>query len=143
MDMDVPHELDTQLGKGWEDTILSLYKEGAGDPEVASALRITMAMFDRFYQGYAIFEEYVNKGRSDARAWYERVGRNGLIKSNGDLNHQLWFLIMKNRYGWKDKMDEDDHNKTPAGMLSSDELDRKIAAKFKEVKAIAASGKAD
>lgn len=135
-------ELDAQLGKGWEDRSLAIYRKGGSDHEVARALNMTMAVFDRMYQAYATFEEVVNKGRSDARAWFEELGRNGLIKANGDLNHQLWTIIMKSRYGMSDGTEGDTTNK-PAALMSESELEQKIAAKIKKALPIVASRNPD
>jgi len=122
----IPHELDTQLGKGWEQKMYDVYFQGGSDAEVARLLRITMALFDKFYQGYPIFEEVVNKGRSDAKGFWENLGRTKILKANGDLNDRLWFLVMKNRFGWMDKLPEDGST-TPAAAMTADELDQKLA----------------
>jgi len=136
-------ELDAQLGQKWAEKALSIYAEGGFDSEVAKTLNMTMAMFDRLYQSYPAFEEVVSKGRSDARAWFENLGRKGLVKANGELNHQLWLILMKNRWSYISGDKTDENPNSPAKTLSSDELDQKIASKFKEVAAITASRKQD
>jgi hypothetical protein len=132
MTQPVPHELDTQLGKGWEEKMLALYSEGAGDSEVAKALNMTVAMFDKLYQAFPIFEEIVAKGRSDARAWFEKLGRQGLHKANGELNFPVWHSYMKNRYGWKDKMEDGDTTHKSAAVMDENELNQKLAEKIKK-----------
>lgn len=137
MTQTVPHELDTQLGTGWESKLMGIYGAGGSDAEVSRSLNITMGVFSRLYQAYPLFEEYVNKGRSDARAWFEELGRKGLIKANGDLNHQLWTTIMSNRFGYSTKpVDNDDK---PPSMMSDDEINQKLAAKIAKAQPIVAS----
>lgn len=126
METQTPHELDTQLGKGWEQTMYDCYYMGGSDHEVARELRVTMALFEKFYKGYEIFKELVDKGRSDARGFYENLGRKHLLKQNGDLNDKVWFLTMKNRFNWSDK-GADESNLPPAATLDNNTLEQKIA----------------
>lgn len=124
------HELDIQLGKGWEQKALNIYSEGGFDAEVAKELGITLAMFSNLYRAYPLFEEVVNKGRSDCRAWFEKLGRQGLIKANGDLNHAHWLVMMKNNFGYAAE------DTTPPGLtpstLSNDEIEQRLAEKIKK-----------
>lgn len=125
------HELDAQLGKGWEQKALNIYQEGGFDAEVAKELGITIAMFSNLYRAYPLFEEVVNKGRSDCRAWFERIGRQGLIKANGDLNHQHWLTMMKNNFGYAP--DDAAGAGLTASALSNDEIEQRLAEKIKKV----------
>jgi hypothetical protein len=128
-------ELDATLGQGWVNTIYDAYGKGCSDAEIIKELKITASMFQQFYDTFPLFAEVVNKGRTDSKAWWEGLGRRKIEKANGDLNVPLYLAFMKNKFGWKDKPD-DDADKTPTQMKSNDELDLEIAKKFKEIEAI-------
>jgi hypothetical protein len=128
-------ELDATLGQGWVNTIYDAYGKGCSDAEIIKELKITASMFQQFYDTFPLFAEVVNKGRTDSKAWWEGLGRRKIEKANGDLNVPLYLAFMKNKFGWKDKPD-DDADKTPVQMKSNDELDLEIAKKFKEIEAI-------
>lgn len=98
----------------WEQ-VTALYSEGAGDPEIARALKITMAAFYSLMEESPAFAKFVESGRTLAMAWWWEKGRKGLFADK--FNTALYNFNMKNRYGWADKIDTNDTtNKEPADL---------------------------
>jgi hypothetical protein len=125
MDSKTPHELDAQLGKGWEQKLEKLYEGGAFDSEVAKALNCTMSFFDNAYRSYPLFAEHVKRGRTLAKAFYEGIARNNILKSDGTLNYNVWRDIMKWRFGMTDK-GEDESRGISASSASKDEIEQEF-----------------
>jgi hypothetical protein len=53
------------------------------------------------------FSEALKIGLLKAEAWWEKKARLHLIDEpgQGKLNTALWFINMKNRFGWRDQVD--------------------------------------
>ena len=97
------------------DSILALYGEGAGDPEIARALKITIGRFYELMEESPAFANFVERGRTLAMAWWYEKGRVGLFADK--FNTSLYNFNMKNRFGWADKVDTNDTtNKEPVNL---------------------------
>lgn len=101
-----PKEKLSTLPDGWEDQILALYSEGASDVEIKALIlswrgSFSNDLWDRWIKEEKIFSETIKKGKLISNAWWERQGRINLEKSK--FNPALWFMNMKNRFGWSDK----------------------------------------
>lgn len=90
----------------------SIYAAGGSDAEVKVAMAIPPAramsnmLWDDLQKREREFSEAIIEGRQLAEAWWEGKGREGLITYEGvKFSTQLWFLNMKNRFGWKDKQE--------------------------------------
>lgn len=96
-------ELD--LPEGWESAILDMYSEGASDVEIKALIHqwrgsFSNDLWDRWMREEDAFSETVKKGKMYAEAWWQRHGRKNI--NNKDFNSVLWYMNMKNRYGWAD-----------------------------------------
>lgn len=90
--------------------ILKLYNEGASDVEVKGYL---VLQFDSFSNPLwvrlledtdSIFSVTIKTGRMLSANWWENQGRIAL--RDGKFNSTLWYMNMRNRFGWADKTEE-------------------------------------
>lgn len=89
----------------WQ-ALVEEYEQGASDVEIAKLLKITLNRFYELIEESEAFAEFVERGRTLSRAWWEAAGRKNLY--NKEFNTSLWNFNMKNRYGWADKVDTND-----------------------------------
>lgn len=89
-----------------------LYAVGGSDAEVKVALAIPPAramsndLFDALREREPTFSEAIKEGHQLAEAWWQGQGRKGLFTYDGEkFSPQLWFMNMKNRFGWRDKQE--------------------------------------
>lgn len=91
--------------------ILDLYSEGASDVEIKAYLirkfdSFSNNLWERLIEEDQIFWETIKKGRTLAQSWWEEKGRKNI--KDKDFNSTLWYMNMKNRYGWSDNRNIDD-----------------------------------
>ena len=90
------------LSPDWKEKVLDLYKEGGSDVEVRVMLGISNDLWTRWMEEEQEFSETIKKGRELSYAWWLKQGR---MLRDKDLNVTLWYMNMKNRFGWRDKQD--------------------------------------
>jgi predicted DNA-binding protein YlxM (UPF0122 family) len=78
-----------------------LLKVGASIKEVAANLEIGRTTLYEIIERDAKFANTIKKGVEYSEAWWEANGR--LNIHNKEFNSTLWYMNMKNRFGWKDK----------------------------------------
>lgn len=107
-----PKEGLKTLPKGWSVKIIKLYESGASDVEVRAWIwkqrgSFSTDLFDRWIKEEAEFSETIKTGRALSHAWWENMGRTGLMvdPDGPKLNATLWYMNMKNRFGWADKQE--------------------------------------
>lgn len=84
--------------------VIELMKNGASKTEVAAELNFgCKQMLYDYVQKYQEFADAVKKGELLSQSWWEKTGRNNI--SNREFNSALWYMNMKNRFGWRDKVD--------------------------------------
>lgn len=98
-----------ELPEGWQDTIIELYSQGCGDYEIMAEIYRVRGSFskDLFYKWlgeWGEFSDTIKRGRLLSQAWWEQAGRLGLITQG--FNTGLWFINMRNRFGWHDKQEQ-------------------------------------
>jgi hypothetical protein len=110
------------------DECMELYKEGAGDVEIADHLGLTLKAFRDLCDTRPEFREFVERGSTVAQAWWWRQGRKNLAAKG--FNATMWAFNMKNRYGWAEKTDS-----TTSGDLdlSLDVVKRQLEQAMKEL----------
>jgi hypothetical protein len=101
------------LPDDWKESILELYNQGGSDKEVKALIYSWLNSFsnnlwDRWMKEEEGFWETIKKGRMLSEAWWEKQGRTSLI--NKDFNATLWYMNMKNRFGWADSQKIDHTN---------------------------------
>ena len=90
--------------------MLNLMQEGASKVEIKAELRLYNDLFERLIQEEPEFSDTIKRGEQLSQAWGERQGRTNL--KNKDFSPVLWYMNMKNRFGWRDKTDVE-HSSNP------------------------------
>ncbi len=96
--------------------ILKLMREGASKVEVCADLDIsteTLAQWQKPSSDYYIkeFSDTIKRGELLSNAWWERNGRVNLY--NKDFSAVLFYMNMKNRFGWRDKQELSSDKEAP------------------------------
>lgn len=98
------------LPNGWKDSIIQMCAKGYSDVEIRANICMVSGKFNH-ERWYALeersleFSETLKKGRVLCEAWWITQGRNSL--ENPKFQAGLWYINMKNRFGWKDKVDHE------------------------------------
>lgn len=93
------------LGKGWQGLIIDNMSNGASLKEIKSLLGISNDLHTRLMNEEREYSETIKRGKQLSEAWWLRVGRTQLF--NKEFSPTLWYMNMKNRFGWTDKQDLD------------------------------------
>jgi len=75
--------------------------DGASQAEITAGLEISNDLFYRFMKEEPEFSETIKKGLVLCKCWWEKKGRKNL--ENSKFSATLWYMNMKNRFGWADK----------------------------------------
>ncbi len=85
------------------DRVIALMAQGASKHEALADLGIWEDTFWRWRKIHPEFSEAVKIGTELSRMWWEREGRTALRDKS--FNHGLWYMNMKNRFGWTDRVE--------------------------------------
>jgi len=91
------------LPKGWQDEVVALAEVGASDVEIVDYLDISKDLFYRFIEDEPEFSSTIKKAHVKCEVWWQRNGRTNL--DGKEFNSTLWYMNMKNRFGWADKQE--------------------------------------
>ncbi len=115
-----------ESGQSWAKEVIALYREGAGDAEVAAELKVTIKEYYKQLSENSAFSQLVDFGRTLSQAWWEKQAR--LHVKNKQFNSPLYSFYMKNKYGWADKTENINVNDN-----SNQDLDALTADLMKQV----------
>lgn len=73
-------------------------KEGYSLVEIASELGISRASMYDWARIYPEFSAALTRAREDSQAWWERQGRLGIFKKDVEIDSNLWFRNITNRF---------------------------------------------
>lgn len=80
-----------------------LIDEGASMAEVAYELRVARATLYRWADAHEEFRDTIKDSKEFSEGWWMKQGRLNL--QNKDFSSTLWYMNMKNRFGWADKQE--------------------------------------
>ena len=83
--------------------IPQMFAEGQSKAEVARELKISRDTMNRWEKEHPEFSDAIKKGVQLSEAWWVKQGRIALREK--EFNATLWYMNMKNRFGWRDKQD--------------------------------------
>jgi hypothetical protein len=97
------------LPQGWQETILQEMAQGASKQEIKALLGVSNDQHARWTKtpeegqadDYQEYREAIKRGEQLCEAWWEKTGRTNL--QTPYFSATLWYMNMKNRFGWKDK----------------------------------------
>lgn len=121
-------ETTAKPGVDWQ-ALTDEYARGASDVEIARLLGITITKFYQVYEQNKAFADFVDAGRTLAQAWWYHAGRSNLMTKG--FNVSLYNFIMKNRFGWADKVEAADT--TDKDNLDLNDLKTKVAIQLKKL----------
>ena len=95
----------SDLPKNWKKIIKDEMSEGASRIEVMAKLKIRNDLFYSLIKREPDFSEAIKEGVGLCEAWWKTKGRKNL--ENKNFSAVLWYMNMKNRFGWRDKTETD------------------------------------
>lgn len=95
-----------KLDKDWQKNILALAKEGASDVELRLELNISDDLWYRWIDEEPEFSRTIKKARMLCQVWWEQQGRK-MVTGEVQGNVTSWIFNMKNRFGWTDRVQQD------------------------------------
>ncbi|MCK4500267.1 hypothetical protein KAU11_07205 [Candidatus Babeliales bacterium] len=106
-----PQKTLNDLPSNWEEIIIDLKTKGGSDTECKAELNISNDLWEALIAREPKFSETIKRGALLCEAWWVKAGREGIYQTSGgktehsNLNPVLWYMNMKNRFGWRDKHD--------------------------------------
>lgn len=127
-----------ELWEDWYNDILDLYKEGASNEEIKALIyehrgSFSNDLWDRWIKEEEEFSETIKIGLMLSKAWWLKEGRINLksIKEpmgvSVTFNYTGWYMQMKNRFSWSDKVDNNTNvTISREEQLSDEELEKEL-----------------
>jgi len=98
-----PQKTTKDLPKNWQKLILNNMRQGASKREVMALIGVRSQLFYDLTKRDQEFSNTIKKGTELSEAWWLSQGRINLKERA--FNSTLWYMNMKNRFGWRDKQD--------------------------------------
>jgi len=96
-----PKKTTKDLPKDWKKIVLANMKVGASKQEIKLELAVSNDLFERLCKEDKEFSDTIKRGVDLAEGWWLKQGRINL--ENKMFSPVLWYMNMKNRFGWVDK----------------------------------------
>lgn len=94
-----------------------MFANGESVEEVCQELKISKRAFYDWVERYPEFAEAYELGKQASHAWWIKLGRAG---ATGKVQVQptIWIFNMKNRLGWKDRVEIETEEESPSLNIS-------------------------
>ena len=103
----------SDLPDKWQDKCKDLAAQGASDVELRGILNnMSSDLFYRLMDEEPEFSGTIKQCKALCEIWWQKKGRLNL--ENRDFSSTLWYMNMKNRFGWADKQEVDHTTKGDA-----------------------------
>ena len=100
-----PRTTVDDLPDDWQQTMLMIGQDGGSAVEVRCELGIGISAWETLLDDSDEFRETEKQRKALCEVWWERQGRKMATGDQG--NATVWIFNMKNRFGWRDKIDVD------------------------------------
>ena len=122
------------------EAIIELMRDGRSIYEVAAELGVAKKTLYNWADAHEEFLHAKRLGEELSQAWWERQGRENLINryQSDSLNASLWYMNMKNRFGWRDKIEQETTGKD-GGPIQHEDVTRPKMTKAEWMKLYASS----
>jgi transposase-like protein len=95
----------TKYKEEFKDVLLDLMKKGASIEEICLEFDICIQTLYNWFDTYPDFLEAKKRGESFSKGWWLKQGRINL--ENKEFNYTGWYMNMKNKFGWTDRVAND------------------------------------
>lgn len=112
----------TKYTKSMSQRVIELMSEGASLAEVAADIGVSRETMNRWSKDdeKPEFCDAIKKGVELSEAWWLSEGRTSLRDNH--FNHVLWYMNMKNRFGWRDKNEVTGRDGEPIAVRIIDDI---------------------
>jgi hypothetical protein len=91
--------------------LTQMMKEGASVAEVAAKIGVHRVTLYKWADKEPAFKAAMELGKEFSEAWWMTVARHNL--TNKQFNATLWYMNMKNRFGWRDEKPVEEKQEAP------------------------------
>jgi len=85
------------------DTIVDFMRDGASIVEFAASIGVSRDSVYEWAKNNPAFSDALKTAMELCEAWWTAQGRVHMMVK--EFNHVLWYMQMKNRFGWRDKQE--------------------------------------
>lgn len=100
--------------------------KGFSKHETAAELGITRETLYQWEKANDEFSYAIKEGENQSNLWWAKIGMAGMTGKISGFNAATWIFNMKNRHGWKDKIETSGSVEVKFSNLSPEERVRKI-----------------
>lgn len=111
-----PKKTIESLHLNWKKIILDNMAEGASLEEIMTLLDISDRLYDRYMREEEEFSNTIKRGKQLSKAWWLKQGRLNLFSDPKSFSPTLWYMNMKNRFGWTDKQETNVNIQVPTSI---------------------------
>lgn len=126
-----------KLPADWKTLMRECAQEGGSEVEARCILGISETAWLTLMADSEEFRGTVKECKALCRTWWERQGRK-MAAGVAEGNATVWIFNMKNRFGWRDKIDVDqsstDGTMTPKAEMTDEQMRAKLEKFGIEVK---------
>lgn len=105
----MPAGRPTKYDPKYCEEMIEFMSEGASIVEFAVSIGVMKSTIYEWANKHQEFSDAKKKAVEASESWWTRTGRQGLYHQQGpgssNLNPTLWYMNMKNRFGWRDKQE--------------------------------------